>query len=534
MKVVKRLLFVFAVMAVVLSAGSKESVKAADYYNSVTEGTVDGDGYYILKADTFGGIQEALYEAEEKASASKKYKIVVKPQTYENCMILSIPGNTYLYAEGATFIQEKGKMLNMIIVGSYSSGGYDQENITIEGGTWDENGNSNTLAKIAHAKNFCMKGVTLKNTKNGHLMEVAGVDGFELDKCRFLDQVLETGASSMTYEAVQLDILVKKHFKTSYYEDLANRNIKVTGCTFSNVPRGIGSHTAVLNNPVKNIEIKNNTFEKISSCAVQFINVENCEVSGNTIKSAPRGITILSAVYAKQDTFLASTLAAQQGTSTTTPDNYITPDKNMKLVIKNNKITISGKDPYASYERCGIWVNGQDAEKAYKSSSGDTLPKGNYYLSGVTITGNTVKGNGHGVKIIDTRNCTVKSNKLTFTGKISTVNYYGVTAKINSKNIKVTNNTATGYLNNIYIVDSAASSLAQNTLNSAKKYGISVERSTVSDITKNKINKTKSNGIHIWDKSKVSSVKNNTLKSVGGKTVYVGGGSKASKITGNK
>jgi parallel beta-helix repeat protein len=267
---------------------------------------------------------------------------------------------------------------------------------------------------------------------------------------------------------------------------------------------------------------------------VQFINVENCEVSGNNIKSAPRGITILSAAYEKQDTFLASTLAAQQGTKTTTSDKYITPKKNMGLVIKNNKITISGTDPYASYERCGVWVNGQDAAKAYKSSSGDTLPKGNYYLSGVTITGNTVKGNGHGVKIIDTRNCTVNNNKLTFTGKISTINYYGVTAKINSKNIKVTSNTATGYLNNIYIVDSTAESLSQNTLNSAKKYGISVERSTVSSITKNKINKTKSNGIHLWDKSKVSTIKNNTLKSIGGKTVYVGGGSKASKVSGNK
>jgi parallel beta-helix repeat protein len=302
-------------------------------------------------------------------------------------------------------------------------------------------------------------------------MEVAGVNGFTISNCTFKDQELKSGIKTLTYESIQLDILAKKHIVATVYEELPSKNISITGCTFKNVPRGVGSHTTVLNDPIRDITIKNNTFSDIKSCAVQLLNVLDCEISGNKITSAPRGITVFSAVFNSQDTFLASTLAAQGGSSTNVSDKYQTPAKNMKIAIKNNSITIKGTDPYATYERCGIWINGQDAAKAYKNSSGDKIPRGNYYMSGVTISGNTVKGNGHGIKLIDTRNCNVKNNKLTFTGKISSINYYGITAKIDSKNITATNNTATGYLNNIYIVDSTAKSLSGNNLNRGAQYG---------------------------------------------------------------
>ena len=85
----------------------------------------------------------------------------------------------------------------------------------------------------------------MKNEKGGHMMEVAGVDGFTARGCVFKDQVLPVG--EVGYEAIQFDILHPSHMVNCRVEDLNMRNILVENCTFENIPRGVGTHTGVLN-----------------------------------------------------------------------------------------------------------------------------------------------------------------------------------------------------------------------------------------------------------------------------------------------
>lgn len=63
--------------------------------------------------------------------------------------------------------------------------GYYYQNITIDGGIWNENGNSNTAIKICHTQNITLMNATLKNCSNSHLMEIAGNNGITIQNCNF-------------------------------------------------------------------------------------------------------------------------------------------------------------------------------------------------------------------------------------------------------------------------------------------------------------------------------------------------------------
>lgn len=533
MKKIKSIIVMMLLCGAGVLIGS-QGADAADtaYYDSVSDGQTDQDGYYIVKADSVSKIQDALKDAKENATASKPYKVVVKPGSYKISSAFSMYSNTYLYAQGAAFKQNASGQ-NMVRVGSAESVlGYYYENIVIDGGEWDESNNSSTLAKFAQTKTVTVQNATFKNVKLGHLMEVAGVNGMTITNCQFMNQTIDK--KSKYYEAIQLDILVDKHFNGYRSQDLANKNITVTNCTFNNVPRGVGSHTAVLNNPIDGVTVTGNTFTNIKSCAVQFANVINCTVSNNKITSSPRGIAIFGAVAESHDVYLATTLSKEGKTSSSTSVKYVKPASNMNIVITNNNIMISGEDPYATYERCGVYLSGFDAKSVYKSSSGDKMPKGNYYVSGALVQNNTVKGNSHGVKLVDVWNTKVLNNTLDFTGSIGKINFYGVNLTNATKSITISKNICNKHLNGIYAKDAGAGNITDNTIKDTKKYGISIERSSASTISGNTISNTKDNGIHISDKSKAKEISNNKITSAGNRGIYVGSSSKVtSKINGN-
>ena len=219
---------------------------------------------------------------QENATTDLPYKVFVDPGKYSLTQGLRIYSNTYLCLTGVTLTQNKGSNYNMIKVGDSNDthSGYYYQNITIDGGIWNENGNSNTAIKICHTQNITLMNATLKNCSNSHLMEIAGNNGITIQNCNFADQALSTSAKPYTYEAIQLDILLESHLSGYLSEDLPLKNVKITGCSFKNVPRGIGSHTAILNNPVDTIEISNNTFTSLKSLAIQAMNYINCTITG--------------------------------------------------------------------------------------------------------------------------------------------------------------------------------------------------------------------------------------------------------------
>ena len=505
-------------------------------YSSLTHGSIV-DGYYIYKVSAEDianstatkAIQKAFNEAETNATSSLPYKVVVEPGSYTLPKRLLIYSNTYLYMEGVTLTQPAGTSTNMLKVGkgTDTQAGYYYENITIDGGTsggvWDESGNSSTTIKVAHTRNFTMNNVTLQNTTDAHLMEIAGVDGFTVRGCTFKNQVL---VNTSYYEAIQFDYLITGHFKGFAPEDLALQNVLIDGCTFSNVPRAVGGHTSILNNYMNNVTITNNLFIDCTSAAVQLMSFLNCNISGNTITNCPRGIILYSIRGNGEGTYLSTTPANESGIPTTTPTTYVAPPTNQNIVVTNNNISLQGSDKHeASYENVGIFLGGFDYSSAAQTPiDGDALPAGDYYLSGATISGNTIVTTDSGILLQHTRNSTINANQISFTG--NKANCHGVLLRTTSTDNVVENNVITNCPGNAVALESAssASSVSANTTTSPTTCGIYVSNSsTVGNIYANSIGSPGYAGI-FCAQGTVGSIVQNGIFSCNGNAIYINGG----------
>ena len=403
------------------------------------------------------------------------------------------------------------------------------------GGNLNANRNGATAVKIAHAKNVTLKGVTVRNTINAHLVEVAGVDGMKFEKCTFKDQVQSKKAKVLTPEAIQIDVLVKRHMPGYRSQDLPMRNVVVNKCTFSNVPRGVGSHTAIVNNPVDTIAITNNKFTKIKSTAIQGMNYKNCTISGNTIKSAPRGIALYS-IFSK-GTFLATTPVKEGKVKTKTSSKYIAPLADQNIVISNNKITVKGTDSISTYTNEGILVSGLEMEKKKKRTADqDAIPKGNYYLSGVTVANNTISSNGNGIRLCDVRNASLNANSISYTGKAtSKTPYHGIHLTLASKDVSVANNTMKSSQSNGAYVNRGCDNVTirSNKIAAPGKYGVGIEGSSALLVSDNVISSPRSAGIFVYDGGSVKTVERNAIQASKGSGIQAAKNSTIDAVEGN-
>ena len=507
--------------------------------NVLATETTDESAYVIVEVSAddiasdgaYKAVQTALNQAKSDATETAPYKVVVPEGSYELTRSLHIYGNTWLYAEGVTFTRASDAASNVIRVGESddTNSGYYYENIIIEGATLDQNEGGYTTVKIAHASNVTLKNCVVKNSVDAHLMEVAGVQGLTIEGCTFQDQIVED-TDNIRYEAIQIDILEEYHFSGYLYEDLANKNIVIDNCTFKNVPRGVGSHTAVLNNPVDGVQITNCTFTDCETVAIQGMNWINVTISNNTITGSPRGIAIYS--IRENGVYLASTLASEGETSYSTSCIYQELVLDQNILISDNSITTSGTDPYKDYEESAITVGGISLSKATTGNSlsdgtGDSVPAGDYSVSGVTISGNTISTMGHGIRLEWTKNAAIDNNTITSTGAAnSSTTYYGIQLRETSTDNTITNNVIKNTKSHGIFINSSsgASSVKSNTITSAGGEGIRVEGSSiVTTISNNTISKATLNGIYVYNSAKVTTISSNKITSVSKNGVDVQG-----------
>ena len=472
----------------------------------------------IIEKSFVSAVQSALNRARDTSDEEHIARVEVEPGEYELDRVLRIFSNTTLSLKGVTM--KRATAANMLRVGvedGINEGvvGYAYKNITIEGGTFDADYTAQTMIKVAHTSNFSMFGVTVKNLRNYHMLEAAGVDGFTLKGCSFENQILDSeGNDEICYEAVQLDVLKNGHIVNCRSEDLPIKNVLVEDCVFDNCPRGVGSHTSILNNPFDNIVIKNNTFTNMTSIAVQTLNWTNCKITGNYIENTPRGIGVYQVSSKGKGTFFASEIAEEGGTEAHVSDEYTPPD-NSNTLISDNVIKNCGtvEDKFASYAVSGISVIGHDLsnpEEDDDEEDGDTirLPKGNYYMNGVTIRNNYVDVKGSGCRLDNVRNAEVDSNVF-YCGDNSfkpDSRYYGIFTRYGSQ---------IGYIKNNYIKDSKynavhigercnVTSICDNEIDTASNYGIVAYNSQVVSILDNRIKNAATAGIGVNDASVIS------------------------------
>lgn len=492
--------------------------------NTVIEVTQEEIG----KKGVFQGIQDALDIAKEKATEENCYLIKVEAGEYELDKALVIYGNTTLDLTDVKL--KRIYKTNIIRVGKSELGssrvgvlGYYYKNISIIGGVLDGGNLGATMVKVGHAQNFSIQGTTFQNVYNAHEMEVAGVDGFYLNECTFNNQKLDRSASALAYEAIQLDILYSKHIYGYRSEVLANTNIKITNCSFNDVPRAIGSHTAIMNVPVDGIEISGCTFTNINSVAIQGLNWKNCIIQKNEISKAVRGIAIYYARNNGQGCYMATPVIQEGGTYSNVSVEY-EPSMISNIQILNNSIILNSKlDSLANYAKSGIYVGGYNVTEQSSFSDGSgNIPLGNYFIEDVTIAGNEIHTMEYGVYLKNIHNAKVSKNQIqqnVFNYELDYERGNGVTVVDHSENIQIDNNQIIDMdQNGIYVKESMVSKLEKNRISKCDGRGIWLYKNSKceNNIYKNTLQKCKLGGIKISTKSEAKNIYQNELSEIEG------------------
>ncbi|MBE5924976.1 MAG: hypothetical protein E7271_11045 [Lachnospiraceae bacterium] len=400
--------------------------------------------------------------------------------------------------------------------------------IKIIGGTFDGNGSEAlaadakkcpTMLRFGHGYNLSFEGVTLKNPYDNHHMEFAACKGITIKNCTFegfVPKKGKSGATAVNYannEAVQFDIMHNESHFTQYpeYDDTPCQDIVVDGCTFTNLQRGLGTHSAVAGSYFNNIQFTNNTFNNISGYAITATNYKNATISGNTITDCGAGIIFRSMVQS-HDTFYTPLAGS------------FTIDNDAASVITGNTIQVSDKK-YKKATAYGISLYGEVVSSAISNDGGkDEVPEGNFTLKGVTVTDNkiTMNNSGYGIWLQSSDSCVVSGNTVTMNvgAGVSGSGNCDPIRLVKSKDNSLINNTLEIKKKNkktqkacgIVITTKSSATLTGNTIKNALKDGIFVVTKSSAVVKSNKIIKTGRYGLNVCEKSTARSIKNTFKK----------------------
>lgn len=491
-------------------------------------------------------IQDCLDQAKEDATGNTKYVFNFPAGEYIlSDTLLKVYSYSTLNMTGCTLKRvgvDKGtdkKWKSMLRIGNatgeeegdpsdlgaYGYNGY--HDITINGGTFDGNGTaaaaanagSSSMLRFGHGSNLTFNNVTFKNIYDNHHIEFAACKGITIKNCvfeGFVPKKGKTGTKAVNYannEALQFDIMHNKsHFtKYPYYDDTPCKDIIVDGCTFTNLQRGLGTHSAVAGSYFTNISFTNNTFTNISGYAITATNFKNAVIKGNNISDCGAGIIFRSMVQS-HDTFYSPLSGS------------FTVDHDAASVIENNTIKLTDKK-YTNANPYGILLYGEVVKKDIPNDDGkDKVPAGDYTLYGVKVNNNTItmKNGGYGIWLQSTNTCDVTNNAVTMDvpASASGKGNCDPTRLVKSKNINIKNNSFVIKKNNkktkkacgIVVTTNSSATIESNTIKNAPKDGIFVVTSSSATVKKNTINKTGRYGLNVCEKSKATSIKNKFKK----------------------
>ncbi len=434
-------------------------------------------------SDNAKTIQAAFDEAKNNASDENRYRIYLPKGEYHINTTLNIFSNTELYLDkDTTLVQDAPKGQNIVKAGDFSQkhilyNGF--RNIKIDGGKWNMQFNGSCAMRFGHCTNLSISNVHIVNVKDAHHIEAAAVDTLSITDCTFTSSS-RTGSNSC--EAIQLDIL---HDSTHFpgfeeFDDTPNKNVTVSGCTFSNLYSGIGTRSAVVSKYFDNVVIENNKFENIQEKAISCFNYKNSKIINNTFTNVNSGICF---EYLPNNIF----------NSNYSKRMYIANDKNVgkissksSTVISNNTINLKENSDASSY---GIYVYGGKIDASVAKAKG--IVAGDYTISNLSIDNNTItvdksSPNSRGIFVTGVNKSEISSNDLTdYASAKDGIN--GINICASQKNVIKNNNISGTFNNGISLYDSNFASskntlITANSISSTKSYGIRVAESSYATI----------------------------------------------------
>ena len=455
-------------------------------YAKVTQMNVVSDG----KADPSGGksssnaIQKCLDKAKGMTAPAECLEVIIPAGVYRITKGLKVYSNTRIICEEGAELRrcyDGGSIMSVEIMG----GGYDgAENIFIQGGTWNGNveeyGNINTVSniRIGHANNIVMRGMNIISNKNGHHIEIGGARGITIDGCSFSGYY-----GNIMKEAIQLDVMNCEELFAGYapFDDTPCDNILIRGCTFSDIPRAIGSHSAVAGVYYTNVTMTDNTFNNISNYALFLYNYKHCTIRNNHFYNCGAGILFN---YMTDENF-RHYFPAVQGLGWSS--NYI--DGNADTIIEGNDIdtVVTGlqSQPF------GV--------KIYGASVSGTMnyPGANYYLSNIDIRNNTINSAYSGIIMNNVYDSGVSGNNIT--AKADGAGGYLINANY-CFNCGFGTNTLTGGLKSgLSAANSSGLNAEGNIISNCTDVGMLMTAVSGSDISKNSFVDNALGGIKLTD-----------------------------------
>ena len=467
---------------------------------------------------------------------TSQYTVKIPNGTYIIDKNIEVYSNTIVDFGGSKMIKSSNNvMLKLGIIPGYNSenpsegifyNGYDcVKNITVMNGTFDgyntrfstvKGEDEPSIVKFSHAENITLKNITLQNTKGvHHQLAFAACKNVKITDCSFLD--MNTDDISNNCEAVQIDILNDDYFvNAKNYDGTPTKDVLVENCTFKNVHRGIGTHSAIAGHYFENINFKNNKFENVDGYAIRTANYRNSEISGNVMNNCGCGILVSNMTNRDYSNFLAPLKSTDK----------IYPKSN--IIIQNNKMNLVDYNYYTT-------AFGIDVLGAYVKSNTDKFGKkysGDFRVSDVEIKNNTIvssvsKNNFTGINLegvygsansVDS-DFVVKNNTIQINAKKSSKNIYGITvnggSKLSINNNTIFDNVANNALKNgIYLSNGNTSTITENKIYNIKNSGLRISGSDYVFATSNNISNTYGQGIYIGSSSKSATIQYNTISNV--------------------
>ena len=460
--------------------------------------------------DAKQAVQEALNT--NRNDSSNPLKVVVPAGQYTLSDHLLVYSNTTLDLTGVTF-KKNYSTGTMITIGHNTdvpTGDSYYKDITITGGVLDADGASGkkvgTIIKFFHASNITISGVTLKNCCNAHHIDFAGCSNVTITGCTFDGHYATGNNAKNNMEALQLDILEESHFpdlNKASYDGTMSKNVTITGNTFKNVDRGLGTHSAFAGKYIDNVTITNNSFTNIDGYAITTFNYRNVNISSNTLKNCGSGIYYRSANPENANLY-ATGLPGQEDPGTVIANNTI-------------EITKSG-DKYFTQFPYAIRLYGEVLSADAKIEGG-SLKAGDYRAKNITISNNDITINccANGLWLVGAVGSNTFGNTVKYNSGDSAKECFPVRVE-NSSDVNVEANTieanGVAYVQNGIITDKSKNTkITGNTISKAKKNGINISTKSTAVLTNNTVTGNGENGIFCYDSSSIktsgNTVKNN-------------------------
>ena len=248
--------------------------------------------------------------SDRKSDSAAIQKALNKAKTTKGTLTVRIPKGTYYFTDklvvySNTHIKlDQGAVIRRS-VDDYFFVSYEEKyrdinnnydnigSVTIEGGKFCGGSYEKGAFNFWNANNITFKDIAFSgiagSADSSHVLLMNGVDGLKVTNCSFINCC--TTKDHINSEAVHIDY-IPEGFQGAV-KDIPCKNVSVTGCTFSSVSSGIGTHHT---NPksASNIKIQNNTFRNVKYACVNAYSFNKLYIYSNNasnVGSLVRGVS---------------------------------------------------------------------------------------------------------------------------------------------------------------------------------------------------------------------------------------------------